>query len=408
MNVKTTNTNSLPIDILPDYSDREIIGNREWSIIFIEMLVYISLAGRIFIRPLGIYNITGLSGAIILASGIICFAVMIIKRERLPTSIFFIIGITLFANLTDVLKLGMLAKEPLFAASFFLMLCYIFRSPNAAKRFCFFLAACVFYSVIMGGTYASEGYGHLRLQLDSNIVATVFANSNNLAQVALVPAIALLFFSLRSRLFTKLLCWLSFIGLSAVALLTVSRQGVVLLGVGLFFYFTAAFMSRKNKIAPFAVLLLLLVTASLFATQTTEITENYLYRFSLGSERINYWLSATEDMADTIINGYGTTKAYTADGYQPHNTFLWMHLAYGGICAYLYLAWLFWMGFKVLRLFFVKDIEANIKIETLAMFLIYFLGQAVNVFALSNYGFLLATVMIEHNASHLPRQDSSE
>jgi hypothetical protein len=382
-----------------NFDNKETLGR-----ICVEVLLYISILCRAFGWQLGILKIERLSGAIIIISGLVCLGIIIYKREHIPRSIFFAFIIGLLAYLSELISLGLgkllVSLGPvnmLFWMSTLLMACYVVRNDRAALRFALFLAGCVFFAVSIGGTTTGVGgyTEYWRLRLERGEVATMFANANALAQVCYMVVIALLFFSLRCTKVIKAICWICALGLSVIVLMTLSRQGLILLGLGIFFYLTAVMVGKGGKIGLILLLVLAIMVASKYMNELMTIKQAYGYRFGIPSGRFEFWLTAPHDMMDTLIIGKGTSLARTSQGLQPHNTFLWLHLAYGGLCAWIYAAWIFWLSVKVWQLFWFRKIEWRLKMEVTAMFTIFFLCQLTGVFAPGNYGIILATAIVE-------------
>jgi hypothetical protein len=102
-------------------------------------------------------------------------------------------------------------------------------------------------------------------------------------------------------------------------------------------------------------------------------------------------------MRDTFIFGKGSSRnnAVTAKGLQPHNTFLWLHVAYGGVCAWTYVVWIIFITWKIGSLFGVQGGETGRKIEILTFLVLFLFPHFVNVFALGHYGNILALAILE-------------
>ncbi|MBN1141394.1 MAG: hypothetical protein JXB25_06325 [Deltaproteobacteria bacterium] len=365
-----------------------------WGRLCIEFLLCFAIAGRVFGYQIGILNVLGLSGAIIAASGFACFVIMLARREPLPISLLFAVIINGIANLTDLYHIGLFNRDLIYWTSFLLMACYIVRNKWAAWRFGCFLAATVLISVVLSGSFLGTSGGFERLALSGRGVGQMFANANDLAQLALVVGVALLFSSLRLGLVAKLICWGTFLALSAVVLLTLSRQGLFMLGCG-FIFFLLASLKGKGKIGVIALAFLALALAGLNSERLENIVSGYEYRLSLPSARVAYWESAPREMMDTLISGRGTFDSFTAEGIKPHSTFLWLHLAYGGPCAWIYAGWILYLMVKTIQLVFGREAEWTVRMEVAAMFSLFFLAQFTTVFAPGNYGFILAVATLE-------------
>jgi hypothetical protein len=102
-------------------------------------------------------------------------------------------------------------------------------------------------------------------------------------------------------------------------------------------------------------------------------------------------------MGDTPIFGKGSSKPFTVQGMEPHNTFLYIHVAYGGICAWTYLTWIIFLGWKTGRILWGRWKELGNSIEILALLGMFLASQQVLPFAPDNYGNILALAVLEKN-----------
>lgn len=393
------------VSVLEGNSNLDASEQINWGRSWVEFLLYFSLGCRVFGHQLGVLSITGLSGAIIVGAGLVCLVVMFSQREPIPVSLLFVLLINCMANVTDLVLIGMFTRDMLYWMSVLLMACYVVRNPRGALRFECFLALAVLVSVALGGDFASQAQGHERLVLSGKGVGTMFANSNDLAKVACLSATALLFSSLRFKALAKIVCWICALALAAATLLTLSRQGLILLGVGGGFYFLASVKGRGDKGGALVLVILALLVAVIFADEMTNIISGYEYRMTLSSDRVAYWRTAPQDMMDSLMSGKGTFSAYSSGGILPHSTFLWLHLAYGGFCAWTYVAWLVYLAVKTIQYFVDMAVEWNDKMEVLAMFTLFFMAQLTTVFAPGNYGFILAVALLEKRFTSVVRDE---
>jgi hypothetical protein len=369
----------------------------------VEILLYVSVGMRVFARQLGIIKFTYLSGTFILLCGIVCVAIILIKKEHFPKSVCFAITMTILALISDsrLIELDTIvsrgSRDLILWTSILLMACYVVRNNAAVIRFALFLSGCLFLSLFIGSTLSDVGGGtdFQRLTIKKDTVGTMFANANAIAQIAYSAAIVLLFASLRCRNSLKIICWICAIALSAVLLLTLSRQGLIVLSVGILFYFLAALKSRGGKIGLAIFVLIGIIATTICWQKIAVVKEGYEYRLKLPSERTEYWKTALSDMQGTLFWGKGVPNARTIRGIQPHNTFLWLHLAFGGICAWVYVCWVLWMVAKGWFLIRAHEISLQYKLEAVAMLLIFFLSQLTGVFAPANYGTILTTAIFE-------------
>lgn len=374
----------------------------------VEGLLYFSLICRIFGNQLGVLNFTGLSGAIIVSSVVVCIVVMISQRQEFPISLVFALMINFMASITDLFLIDLITREMVYWMSALLMACFIVRDQRAALRFEWFLAFTIFLTVAIGGEFLGEAQGFRRMALKGSEVGSMFANSNDLAQLASMVAIALLFSSFKLKALGKMLCWAGALALSGMVLLTLSRQGLFLLGVGFVLFLLASAKGPGGKVGPIVLVALALLASIVYADDVARIVSGYEYRLGLSSDRVSYWRTAPQDMMGTLISGSGTYGGFTTSGMKPHNTFLWLHLAYGGLCAWTYVAWLGWLSLKTMQLVLGPDAEWRIKMEVLAMFSLFFMAQFVTVFAPSNYGYILGIALLERQFSLAKKNEISD
>lgn len=369
--------------------------HNNWGRIFIEILFYLSITARVFGQQLGVIDITGLSGAIIVASGFVCMVVMISHQEHFPPSLIFVLLINLIANTTDLFYVGLFTRDMLYWMSILLMACYIVRDFQAALRLQFFLTLTVFFSIYIGAEFIGQAQGYKRMALRADIVGSMFADPNDLSQLSLMTATALLFSSLCVKSVIKVLCWGGAIALSIVVLLTLSRQGLFMLGAGWALFLLTITLKQGNKISLIALIVLVLAVSGLFIDELASIIKGYEYRLGLSSDRIIYWKTAPQDMMNTLFSGNGTFNSFSSVGIKPHSSFLWLHFAYGGLCAWTFVAWLIYLAIKTLMVMSGEQTELSVKIEIFTMFSLFFLGQFTTVFAAGNYGFILGVALME-------------
>lgn len=397
-NLLNANNATLLSRIIPPKTSRQerLSNNRDPSRLLIEGLLWVAIASRIFINQLGILNLAGLSGAIIISAGAFCLLVMIINGERIPISVWFALGVSSIANLTDLVITGLFARDLTFWLCLLLLACYVFRNANAALRLSFFMAGCIFLSIAIGGNYYSVSKGFSRLGLEPGKVGTMFSNPNDLAQIACLTLAALLFLSIGHRLIVVGLALITSLGLSAIVLLTLSRQGLIMLLI--IFTFYAIISINKKNLLVFAIIFSLIILANIDVQMTSKISEiydGYIFRWTLDSDRVDYWKTSVNDINETIFSGRGTFSGYNSDGVLPHSAFLWIHIAYGGICSLLYASWIIWLSFKIFKLIFDKTISLEEKSAAASVFIVFFSAQFTSFFAAGNYGFIIGIALIE-------------
>lgn len=359
----------------------------------VELLLYLSIGTRLFGNELGVLKVAGLSGALILASGFISFVILLMRQERLPTSFLFAVLISFLATIVDLYQVDTAPRDMLFWTSILLMMCYVVRDEAGHLRCALFLSSCVFLSIYLGGTFFSGMNGVQRLGLSNGM----FGNPNSLAQISLLTAISLLFLGFRFNRVISVICMFVALGLSSVVLLTLSRQGLILLAGGLCAYMIFVLFSKTRKLEALLLALIAICLVIVFRTEVINIADGYLFRLGLESSRVDYWKTAPHDLPETLMAGYGTQNAFTLEGLKPHSAFLWLHLAFGGFCAMVYTAWILWLATRTKSLVFNQSLPGSLRTEGLVMFFIFFALQFTSVFAPYNYGCILAVATLEKN-----------
>lgn len=357
----------------------------------VEFLLYLSIGTRLFGNELGILKVAGLSGALILASGFISLVILFMRQERLPTSFMFAVLISFIATIVDLYQVDLAPRDMLFWTSIMLMMCYVVRGEAGHLRCALFLSSCVFLSIYFSATFFSGMNKVQRLGLG----AGMFGNPNSLAQISLLTAISLLFLGFRFNRVISVICMFVALGLCSVVLLTLSRQGLILLAGGLCAYMIFVLFSKTRKLEAVLLALIAICLVIVFRTEVMNIAEGYIFRLGLESSRVDYWKTAPQDLPKTLLVGYGTQNAFTLEGLKPHSAFLWLHLAFGGFCAMVYTVWVLWLATRTKSLVFDQTLPGLLRTEGLVMFLIFFALQFTSVFAPYNYGCILAVATLE-------------
>ncbi|GEM_PF-6212671 len=367
----------------------------DWGRIVVECLFYLAIGSRVFAPQLGLLRFTGLSGAMILASATICLLVMLSRHEKIPASVYFALSINVIALITDLVWLDTLNRDMIFWLSALLMACFIFREEQAISRGLIFIGACVAGALSFNAVYSAEKIGIMRLYLNKEGAGSMFANANDLAQIAGVTAVILLFQGISRPFMTKLIHYAAALGLAGVTLLTLSRQGVVILGAGFLLYF-AALLFKRGRSLELIIIAAAIAGFTLYNIENlTEIINGYTYRFTQSSGRTNYWMTAPRDMQSSFLAGFSSINAYSFDGSLPHSTFLWLHLAFGGVCAWIYALWVTYLGWQTSRFIFGYGNSWPLRIETMTIFLMFLAAQFTTVFAPGNYAFILCVAILE-------------
>jgi hypothetical protein len=384
---------------LPNFNER-----CDWGRFIVEALLYVSMIGRVFINQLGIVKIQGLSGAIICLSGLCCAIIMITKRERFPTSFYFILTINIAANISQVIATGQppifgdFLRPLLFWICHLLMACYVVRNDTAAARFILIISICVIIAVSIGAGVQEAGIVGVtiqRLQLEG--VGSMFANANELAIMSAILAIGLLFYSLWAKSFLKPLYWILSLILIYTALKTVSRSGVVLLLSGFLCFVMAITFGKGGKISFILLIILTVFVAGKYSYELITTREVFLLRFGQAGQRIETWFNSIDDLFDTLIIGRGALNVYVGVAL-PHNMFFYFHLAFGGICGWTYVLWTALLAIRIWRMFLSNEVTAQHKFLVIAMFSMYFMGASLLVYSISYYAVLAIAIIEKYTA----------
>jgi hypothetical protein len=89
---------------------------------------------------------------------------------------------------------------------------------------------------------------------------------------------------------------------------------------------------------------------------------------------------------NTVVLGRGFKNArVTGTDTQPHNTFFMMHIAYGGLCAWIYAGWIIVLCTRALRMVFSNEYTIGRKLEILGIFIVSMGCQIMSNFGILNY-----------------------
>jgi len=352
----------------------------------VEILFYLSVTLSAFSAAIGL-PLPFAIGGIVTLSGAFTFGVWILSKDRLPISIWFAIAITALANLSQLLRgelpvFGVGLRSFLFWVSFLLMLCYLLQNQATQRRVLLFLSALVIVVVVLSGVQ-DPGYGRLRLEG----AAGSFGNANALAYTSGIFSVALLFLSLRSSKKLRLILWAAAAVLFYDLFLTVSRGGLFAYACGIAVLLISVLSDRGVRIGGIVMIVAVALGsfpgAYLLSDHITALGERV--ELTSESKRLNvYSLSTLHDLKDTALVGRGREMVDGVGSFPrptEHNTFLYTHMTYGGIAAWVYLAWLITLGIRILRMMRAHHLPFSIKLEVVAMF-----GMGLVAQFLSNQG----------------------
>lgn len=390
----------------PKAAQKPLVFDEQMDIgrFIVEVMLYLSIICRAFAEPLGILRFQGLSGAIITLSGMTCLMIMMMKRQKLPVSVYFAFAINVTANISQVLAVGQppifgdFLRALLFWMYHLLMMCYIVRNNKASYRAAFVLGLMAIIAVVTSGEITITGTVSTRVErLELQGLGSMFANANDLAYLVAILSIVLLFFSLRCSKVFKIFFWLLALILAVILFKTISRGATFFYVISIFTFLLATVLGRGGKLSLFLIILLALFAMSRFAYQTTELKEAYRTRVYRHSERMDTWKAMPYDIKNTLIFGRGPSRARTlhGTGVSPHNTFFWLHLAYGGICAWVYLWWIGLLCLRGRRMLFSRELAFRQKLEVVGIFSMAMGCQILANFGPSNYAVVFAMAIVD-------------
>jgi len=357
--------------------------------IAVELLLYFLLIVQVFPAQIGVTGIGFLAGALVAIGGLSCFFVYHSSREKLPATFYFVFIINVFANFSLVIGRG---EPPILGdgltdlfhwATMVLLFSYIIRNRAAEKRMLFAMALLIMVAVIVGGTEEFH-YGRPRLELQD--LGGTFRNANDLAYFSGLTAVCLLFMGLRSRSIVLLLANSAALVLMLICFKTVSRSGIISLGLGVILFVATTFIANKQfrKIGTVIIFIGVFIGVAVYFSQPFLLFIERLGEHSYGSRVGVYQTAIFNDLADTFVTGMGQDGAVTRGGISAHNTFLHTHIAYGGLAAYVYFIWMAWLGICVWNTCLCDKAPTDIRVFIAVIFIMMIISHVF-----TNRGYLL-------------------
>lgn len=370
----------------------------------IEVLFYLCLLSAGFLYRFGLHNVTFLGGGVITVSGLCCISFIALSPEKFPLTFWIGCIIWVGANVSQVIGNGQL---PFISNGPNLMLFFIcqqmmayFVCQNAAgrKRLLLFLAVLAIVLVGMGGE--EVGAGKVK-RLAVTETGGLLSNSNSTAYVCSFLAVALLFWSLRAAKFSRPLLWIMAAVLTLITIRTLSRTGILLLIVGMGMLLLAIASARGARIGGFVLLMAGGLVASQFAYTVADSFELIGQRF--GGEHKNtmsrldlYDLRTIGDLVSSTPFGFGPDGAVmTSTGITAHNTFIYIHMAYGAITAWPLIIWQILLGVRVIRLARIPEIPMDTRLMVVTFYGMIFAEYLTNNVAFLELSALYGTGVIE-------------
>jgi hypothetical protein len=341
-------------------------------------------------------------GGIIDFTGLFFVLLLAFSRDPFPFSLKMAIVMALLVNASnwwagDVPIIGEKSAPYLHWIAWLAMAIWLLRNDGCTRRMALFFAVFVIGVVGVGGV--SNDNGEHRLHMDAGY-GTSFMNSNDIAHVSALFAVACLFLGNQVRLRYRLIFWLAAILLMGVIVETVSRGGMIALGAGLagFLAWSSIQKSGTNKLFLYSIALggtiAAIIYGGVFANQFDVFSER------LGTETGRsyvYNLDMLEQLSENLLIGSGTETIVRTAGNTAHNNFIYDFICYGGIMATVYLVWLAGLSKQIWRLI----IREGSWGATGGMFAVFFLVGMISQ-VLSNQAnlfcsFVFVTALIEHS-----------
>jgi len=365
------------------------LADRQWFVV--EGVYYVVLIATVFKNPLGL---GGYTGALITLAGLGTLAVYFFDGLPIPRAFKFILAINVFANMSLVLGQG---ETPIVGeglanlvhwGAYTLILTYLCRSPKVETRMLLVTAAVMIVAVQIGGGAYSGSTRYDRLYLEE--VGGHFDNSNQLAYMAGVLSIAMLFRSLRASLVYKMLFWIFAVLLAIIVIRTISRGGAVAFSFGIGCFILAILFTEGKRYAGMVAFIVITIVAGVLILSGgyDEQLSSIGVRAQENSYEVRIAIYTFELLADlwgSVLAGYGPQGAFVSGvGIKAHNAFVYTHMAFGGIAAYILIYWIFSLGWRIKNLLFSNIVDVDKKLFGVAMF-----GMMLGCLLLTNSGYLL-------------------
>jgi hypothetical protein len=356
------------------------------------------------------FHMHGAVGAAFLVMGTTGLFFCFIERVKIPKTLYFIILFNLSANLSLFLKGGHTlvigeALAPLMQwGIYFISIYYIIKSSSGEKRVILFFALLMIFAVaqfgfdhglIKSGDHKGERVaGRLVLEGTSGIIA----NSNGLAYMSGIFAVALLYWAVKIKRGLGLLLWPLSIILAINIFRTISRGGIIVMGFGLAVFVISVLASKGTKFKNLIILFLLSIAVFVAAGSLARQIYHFQDRMHDKSNRTSvYTMSLIGDLAETLIIGKGPEEAFVSGtGIQPHNSFLQVYMAFGGITGLIFCCWVLYLFNRARLIFFNPNIPREVRFKTMT-----FLGMMTGCMLLTNFGYgftssVFVTAVIEN------------
>ena len=358
----------------------------------IELLYYLCLFNSAFLYRFGIYQIPYLAGGLVTVSGLLCIAMIAFSNEKFPLTFWVTCVVWMGANLSQVIGNGQMPiiANGLNLMAFFLcqqiMVYYICQNKAGRKRLLVFMAALAI--VLIGISGEEVGSGKVK-RLIVTETGGLLANANGAAYVCSFLAVALLFWSLRAAKIGRPFLWVMAAALTIITIRTLSRTGLLVLVLGCGLLLLSILSARGARIGG----LVLLIVAALGASQLAFTVADSFHLLSerFGGEERNtasrtdlYDLRTLSDLLETTPFGRGADDAImTSTGITAHNTFVYMHMAFGAVTAWPLIIWQIMLAIRVFRMARASDYPMDTRLMVVAFF-----GMVLAEYLTNNVTFL--------------------
>ncbi|QDV90443.1 hypothetical protein RAS2_15220 [Phycisphaerae bacterium RAS2] len=373
---------------------------------FVEVLVYVPVIVSAFLSVWGLHQVRFFGGGVSFFTTLLTIAAVFLSGQRLPLSVSFGVVIWIAANISQSIGNGQAPITGpglpmlLFHIGTLLGMWHVVQNRAAERRMIFFYVVLMIYLAFVGGQYMRGHASVERLELEG--VGGLMANANSIAYMTGIFSIALLFRSLREPAALKPILWILAFAMFVLLMRTVSRTGLVLFAVGFMAFLVAALGGRGVRISGLVFICVVVLLATQFAYLVADQVLSYQRRVEVDTEgRFGVFsITTVTDLMSTLVFGRGTDRAISsATGITPHNTFLYLHFAFGGITAWPYFAWLAILGIRVLRMLRASDFPLDIKAFVVAMYLMAVGGEGTNNINFTIYSSVYAWAIIEKYTS---------
>jgi len=358
----------------------------------VEVLYLMCLLASAFPNHLGLHKVAFLGGGITTVSGLCCISFIALSSEKFPLTFWIGCIIWVGANVSEVIGNGQLpfiSNGPnlmLFFICQQMMAYFVCQNAGGRKRLLLFLAVLAIILVGMGGE--EVGAGKIK-RLAVTETGGLLSTSNSTAYVCSFLAVALLFWSLRAAKFSRPILWIMAAVLTFITIRTLSRTGILLLIVGMGMLLLSILSARGARIGGLVLLMVGALIVFQFGHTVADSFELIGRRF--GGERENtmsridlYDLRTIGDLLSTTPFGFGPDDAVmTSTGITAHNTFIYMHMAYGAVTAWPLIIWQVMLGLRVARLARASEIPMDAR-----LMVVTFYGMIAAEYLTNNVAFL--------------------